>query len=141
MKKTNMARQWVLWLAPIFLAALLAGCGPRPESVLEGTWELTTDDDQGLIETLLTFNHWGRLSEITFRNDMVSITNDVILRTKSTVVGNAVSLDTSVPGCSLIFRGTLNEDQTVIAGTVTMELQISLLNITIDKGAATLTRH
>ena len=136
-----MSRRWILGLMSIFLTMILTGCAPPPEAVLEGAWKLTPDDDTGLSETLLTFDQKGKLSAITFKLDALTITYDKVLCTKTTVDGAAVTIDTTFLASSLIFNGTLNSDQTIIAGTVTMRIQISSLNISIDEGSATLTKQ
>jgi hypothetical protein len=138
-----MRRQCLLCVA-ILVLALLPGCvliNPPPEAVLAGTWRLETTGTNLLGETTLTFDSRGRLSSI----DITPAGGVQIVRASPLSETNVdddnvdVNVNLLIIG-TLSFSGTLNADNTAATGTLTTNLNLGLVSVVLDSGAATLTK-
>lgn len=130
----------------VLLALLAQGSGcqiappvPPPEAVLEGTWDLTTDDEFALTRTIFVFDQLGRISEM--RSVFLALTiTDHDVHSSTEVSGSDVTIITTT---NLIFHGTFNEDFSVATGKLSTEFTIPFTStvVSIDKGDATLTKQ
>jgi hypothetical protein len=138
---------WMKWgfLLVLPLTGLPTGCGtifgPSPETVLAGTWSLTTPSSTDLTQLLLTFNQNGALTTVVYKvGTGITITSNAPTGT-TTVAGNNVTITADFIGGALSFNGTLNAAQTVIDGTFTTTITVGTLVISIDSGRGTLTKQ
>ena len=143
-RKNSLSMGWRLLLV-VPLACLPSGCGtafsPPPEAVLSGTWTLTTPSSVPLTQLLLTFDRNGTLTTIAYKlgADITITTSSVAGTTK--VTGKDVSIATAFLGGSLEFNGTLNDADTEITGTLTTQITVGTITVTINGGPGTLTKQ
>jgi hypothetical protein len=138
-------------VANALLLVTATGCPfiipPVPESVLQGTWELTGDlVSPDVTDFLITFDRDGEITEISYvLNGITTVTidSDSLVRSSSEVNGSDVSISASWgAGSTLFFEGTLNSGQTQIVGSTGYRIVITgSITIDIPTGPATLTRQ
>ena len=125
----------------------VVGCpvapAPGPEAVLEGTWEIIPADP-GDFEGFTfeaRFDSDGNLVEIngTRPEDGATASLDIDNAT-TTVDGSAVTISIPRPTKTTVFDGTLSEDQNTITGTLTDEIELGDLEVTLPGGDLTLER-
>ena len=123
----------------------VVGCPvvPGPEAILEGTWSVTPADP-GEFEAFTyeaRFNSSGDLVEIngTRPEDGATVSLDIDNATTS-VDGSAVSISIPRPTGTRVFDGTLSDDQNTIVGSITEEIDLGNLEITLPGGDLTLER-
>ncbi len=118
---------------------------PVPESVLQGTWELTGEVvSPDVTDFLITFDKDGQISRITYKfKSITTITIDSdSLRSSSNVNGDDVSITATWGGSTFFFEGTLNSAQNQIDGTTGYRLVVSeSITVEIPTGPATLTKQ
>ncbi|MBK9121372.1 MAG: hypothetical protein IPM18_17475 [Phycisphaerales bacterium] len=125
--------------------AVVGGCPapsePPPEAVLAGEWRLSTVEETGISATYLQFNSAGRLTSVRYEFGATTVEGQ--LRVASTRVdGQSVRIGVGLfGGGSLNFEGTLSADENTITGQASYIYRILGLTITVDNGAATLTRR
>lgn len=131
------------------LAALVAfstgGCPivdptDLPEAVLQGTWKLTTDQSDDLSETFLIFDARGDLSRVEYKVGSVTFTDNSPVG-RSDVDGKNVTIDATFAGSGQVFRGTLNDDNTVIEGSAGTTIKFGSIEIDVDNGAVRLEKQ
>jgi hypothetical protein len=133
---------FVLLVVP--LASLLAGCAPAPppeEAVLEGTWAVSVQNNPDLQQLLLTFDANGKVTTVTYKlgdNAVITVPSPV---GTGTVNGKDVTITAEFRGNGLEFDGTLNDANTIITGSLTTNIVLETIVITIDNGPATLTKQ
>jgi hypothetical protein len=133
----------------VLLLVAATGCPiviPVPESVLQGTWELTGDlVSPDVSNFLITFDKEGQIAKITYdiNNATITVDSGSLLQSSSDVNGDAVSITaTWGNGSTLVFDGTLNNAQTQAEGSTGFRLVISAsITIDIPTGPATLTKQ
>ena len=140
-------KQLVLSFCAVASLGLVVGCPvvptPPAEAVLEGTWTVTPADP-GDFEGFTyeaRFDSSGDLVEIngTRPEDGATASLDIDDAT-TTVDGSSVTI--SIPrltGAS-VFNGTLSGDQNTITGTITDEIDLGDLEVTLPGGDLTLER-
>lgn len=114
---------------------------PPPEAVLEGVWQLTTDESTDVNQTFLTFDATGDLIRVVYQIGDDTTVTDNSPRGTVDVNGKAVTIDSTFAGSGQIIRGTLNEDNTVITGNQGTEVRIGDTLISVDNGTVTLTKQ
>jgi hypothetical protein len=123
------------------LVVFLSGCQFLfPASVLAGTWAFTVEAAPDLNELLITFNNFGQITNVTYQ---LAGGNEISVNSPSgtaTVSGQNVTVSTTFQGNTLAFNGTLNSDDTVAQGTITLSIVVGGVTINIDGGAATMTK-
>lgn len=140
MLRTGMHSKKCLLLLALPLLAFVAGCPLPATAVLEGTWAFTVDSTPNLNELLLTFNQNGQVTNVTYQvtgSAEISVNAPV---GQATVNGKNVSVTSTFQGNSLTFNGTLNDDNTVAQGTITLQITVGAVTVTVNGGAATMTK-
>jgi hypothetical protein len=123
------------------LTGLLGGCVPvPPEAVLAGTWSVTAEDSPDLKELVFTFDSNGNLSNVTYQVGSNASISVPAPESTTEVNGSSVTISSTFLNNSVVFEGTMNSTNTVITGTLTTQITVGGLIITIDNGAATLTK-
>ena len=126
--------------------ALIAGCPgsmpDNPAAVLEGDWTITSDDpgDAGDVMFTATWNSDGLLVQIMgVRDDGATATLDT---SDSVTVLDGSDVTITVPDLTgaRVFEGTLSADQNTMVGSVTDEINLGDLEITLPGGNLTLER-
>jgi hypothetical protein len=144
MRSTRAKSMGRILLLVLPLAGLRATCIPNQppaEAVLAGTWAVTVAAAPGLEQLLLTFDEEGQLSTVTYKvADNAVITVPSPTGTTS-VSGQDVTITGTFLGNGLEFEGILNSTNTVITGTLTTHIVVGSAVVTIDNGAATLTKQ
>lgn len=125
------------------LVGLSAGCGAflPPEAVLSGTWKLTTSSSDDLTELLLTFDQNGAMTQVTYKLGTEVTLTSPFPSSSSNVDGKDVTITATFYGNSLIFRGTLNDGDNVITGTLTTQITVGVVVVTVNNGPGTLTKQ
>ena len=135
-------------LIAVTLLVFVTGCpfGPQEppaEAVLEGTWSVVPADP-GSIENVTyeaVFDSNGQLTELTaLRDDGATARLDT--------AGSVTSLDGSAVTISLqgtstttsLFEGTLSADQNTMIGSITRDIDLGDLEITLPGGELTFAR-
>ncbi len=136
--------QRVCLLVCVLFLGISGGCEtipsvPPPKAVLEGTWDLSSDQYLGLNRNVLVFDELGRITEMRSIFLAITITERDVHRSTE-VVGRNVSITTTG---NLIFEGTFNDDFTVATGKLSTEFEIPFTSmvVSIDQGDATLTKQ
>ena len=137
----------VLSLCAVASLSLVVGCpfvpAPGPEAVLEGTWTITPADpgDFGGFMFEARFDSSGNLVEIsgTRPEDGATALLDTSNAT-TTVDGSAVSISIPQLTGTTAFDGTLSDDQNTITGTITDEIDLGDLEVTLPGGDLTFER-
>ena len=140
-----MKRQ-VMGLCVIATLGFVVGCplvpAPDPEGVLEGTWSITPTDP-GDFEGFTyeaRFDSSGVLVEITgTRPDGATASLDIENAT-TTVDGNDVTISIPRLTGTSVFSGTLSGDQNTIVGSITDEIDLGNLEVSLPGGDLTLER-
>lgn len=108
-----------------------------PEAVLQGTWRITPAD-LGEFEGLTyeaRFNSSGDLVEITGTHPEDGATpSPAIDNATTTVDGNFVTISIPRPTGTSVFDGTLSDDQNTITGSITDEIDLGDLEVTLPGG-------
>lgn len=125
----------------LFLGGCVIETTPPPESVLAGTWQLTTPTSSTLTQTYLTFDTNGNLSKIVYKIGTSATVTDNSPWGVADVNGKSVTINSQFAGNGLILNGTLNDTNTVIQGTNGTEIRVGSLTITVDNGPVTLTKQ
>ncbi len=142
-----MMKRQVLRLCAVATFGCMLGCplvpAPGPETVLEGTWRITPADP-GDFEGFTyeaRFNSSGDLVEIngTRPEDGATVSLDIDNAT-TTVDGSAVSISIPRLTRTTVFDGILSSDQNTITGTITDEIDLGDLEVTLPGGDLTLER-
>lgn len=124
-------------LLAIASLAALGGCPGDFEtpSPLQGQWLLVSTDEDVETRTLLTFNEEGRLRRVLIQTDEAEL-ETVILRASSTVIGDAVEIETNLLIGRLVFTGNFNSDFTEVIGDATIEYRFpgSVIRVDGDNG-------
>lgn len=135
--------RWILLLS--CSAVFFGGCSwffvLPPEAVLEGTWSLQVAGNPDLSKLYLTFDRYGDLQTIQYQvgdNALITVPSPV---SQTNVTGNAVSIAASFSGNTLAFTGTLDSAQDVATGSLTTLITFDGIIISINNGAATMTRQ
>ena len=137
----------VLNLCVVASLGFVVGCpvvpAPGPEAVLDGTWSITPADP-GDFEGFTyeaRFDSSGNLVEIngTRPEDGATARLDTSDST-TTVDGSAVSISIPRLTGTSVFSGTLSADQNTIAGSITAEIELGDLEVTLPGGDLTLER-
>ena len=122
----------------------VVGCPmmPGPEAVLEGTWSITPADpgDGEGFTYEAHFDSSGNLIEITGTRPDGATASLTIDNATTTVDGSAVTISIPRPTKTTVFDGTLSEDQNTITGTLTDEIELGDLEVTLPGGDLTLER-
>ena len=122
-----------------------AGClqpPPPPEAVLAGTWLMTpVPQTVPPVENWrLTFDSDGNLTNITFT--IVGVTTTWTNPSGATSVdGDSVYISSTDQGSGLTFTGTLNSDKNVIDGSLTSNIVVGGVTISLSQGPATMTKQ
>ena len=141
-----MKRQ-IMGLCAVATFVCMLGCpivpAPGPEAVLEGTWTITPADP-GEFEGFTyeaRFDSSGKLVEIngTRPEDGATASLDIDNATTS-VDGSAVSISIPRLTGTTVFDGILSSDQNTITGTITNEIDLGDLEVTLPAGDLTLER-
>ncbi len=137
-----MMRRVANCLVPTLLV-LVVGCpqvAPPAEAVFEGRWSITPDDP-GEFEN---FTYVGRFDSDGQLVELEATRDDGATATLNTT-GSVTSLDgsdvtISVPGSgpgTRVFEGTLSEDQNTMTGSLTEEIDLGDLEVTVPGGDLT----
>lgn len=135
----------IVALLGMFAALLPAGCGwlaPPPDTaVLAGTWSVTAESTPNLNQLLLTFDENGNLDTIQYKvGDNVLVTVPSPLATTD-VDGDDVTITAQFNESGLVFNGVLDPAGNVITGNLTTQIKSGDIIITVNNGAATMTRQ
>jgi hypothetical protein len=121
------------------------GLMPRPESVLEGTWELIPGDgfDEPLTNCLLTFDSRGEITAVSYEFEGQSTVMWRDPPASVSVDGDQVHISATQSGNGLNFYGTLNSttEPTSADGTLSANLVIGNFSTSVSQGTATLVRE
>ena len=130
------------------LLVLVTGCPvgmpePPAEAVLEGTWSVVPADP-GSIENVTyeaVFDSNGQLTELSaVRDDGATATLDTEGSVTS-LVGSDVTISVQKTGVETsVFEGTLSADQNTMTGSITQEIDLGDLQITLPGGELTFSR-
>lgn len=134
-----------LLIATSVVLAGAVGCWPTPSSVLEGTWRLVLDEasNSPVTEYYLTFDADGKLTEVSYTvADNATVTWDDPPASVS-VNGDVVTIAATQGGNGLVFEGTLDSAQepTSAEGTLTLNIVLGGVTVSLDRGQASLTRE
>ena len=136
----------VLSLCVVASLGLGVGCplvpAPGPEAVLEGTWSITPADP-GEFEGFTyeaRFNSNGDLVEINGTRPDGATASLGINNATTTVDGSAVSISIPRLTGTRVFDGTLSDDQNTITGSITDEIDLGDLEVSLPGGELTLER-
>ncbi len=137
----------VLNLGVVVSLALVVGCpavpAPSPETVPEGSWTITPADP-GEFEGFTyeaRFDSNGSLVEINGTRPEDGATVSLAIDNATTSVdGSAVSISIPRLTGTSVFDGTLSADQNTITGTITDEIELGDLEVTLPGGDLTLER-
>ena len=137
-----MKRQ-VMGLCAVASLAFVVGCPvvtPPPEAVLEGRWSITPADPGEFEEFTYegTFDGDGQLVELeATRDDGATATLDTT-GSVTTLDGSDVTISVSVGvATTRVFEGTLSEDQNTMTGSLTDEIDLGDLEVTVPGGELT----
>ncbi len=119
----------------------LPGCNflAPPEAVLAGTWLVEVEEYPDLETLLITFDETGTVTEVEYKlgdNATITVTDPVGV---ATVDGQDVIVSVTFNANGLTFNGTLNDDDTEMTGSLTTQISVGSLVVTINNGPATLT--
>ena len=136
----------VLTLLVVASLGFVVGCpvvpAPGPEAVLEGTWSITPADP-GEFEGFTyeaRFNSSGDLVEINGTRPDGATASLGIDNATTTVDGSAVSISIPRLTGTRVFDGTLSDDQNTITGSMTEDINLGDLEVTLPGGDLTLER-
>ncbi len=139
-------KRGVLTLFVVTSLGFVVGCplvpAPGPEAVLEGTWSITPADP-GDFEGFTyeaRFNSSGDLVEINGTRPDGATASLAINNATTTVDGSAVSISIPRLTGTRVFEGTLSDDQNTITGSITDEIDLGDLEVTLPGGDLTLER-
>jgi hypothetical protein len=142
--KSNEIRLPLLIAASVLLAGVFGcpGLMPGPESVLEGTWELNQSADPAVTDWLLTFDSRGDLTEVSYEVAGVRKTWTDPPATVS-VDGDQVRIAATQSGNGLNFYGVLDSvtDPTIATGSLSANMVVGNLTISVPQGEATLVKQ
>lgn len=139
-------KQRVLSVCAVASLGFVVGCPivptPPAEAVFEGTWTVTPaepGDFEGFAYEA-RFDSSGKLVEITgTRPDGATASLDVDDAT-TTLDGSSVTVSIPRPTRTTVFNGTLSDDQNTITGTISDEIELGDLEVTLPGGDLTLER-
>ncbi|UCE58437.1 MAG: hypothetical protein JSU63_13455 [Phycisphaerales bacterium] len=131
-------------LSIIVLSLSLTGCAifTPVETVLAGSWTITPSDpgDFADWDYEATFNASGRLTELSAAGpDEASVALDVENAT-SEVNGSDVTITIPTAAGTRVFEGTLSADQNTLTGTMSLEIDLEDLEVSLPGGELTLER-
>ncbi len=141
MKHTKSQTVGVVMLWATLLASVVGGCGPAPTppgAVLAGTWSVTAEGNPDLKQLLFTFDSNGQLSNVTYQVGSNATISASYPAATTDVNGTNVTISSTFLNNTLSFTGTLNSANTVITGTLTTQITVGGIVITVNNGAATL---
>lgn len=127
----------VLLLAQAACQVPVPSLFPAPPQVLTGTWKIESPDANPDQQQFYVFDAADRLIEIRTVIGSVTLSQRDVHR-EVTIDGSRVRIITTL---SDIFDGTLNDERTVISGSMATEITVGSITATITNGAATLTRQ
>ena len=137
-----MIRRVANCLVPTLLV-FLVGCPaatPPPEAVLEGRWSITPADP-GEFENFTyegTFDTDGQLVELEATRDDGATATLNTTGSVTTLDGSDVTISVPGPGPGTrVFEGTLSEDQNTMTGSLTEEINLGDLEVTVPGGDLT----
>ncbi len=135
-----------LSLVATLLLVFAVGCplvpAPGPEAVLEGTWTVTPADP-GEFEGFMyeaRFDSNGNLVEISGTRPDGATASLVVENATTTVDGNDVTVSIARLTGATVFSGTLSGDQNTIVGSITDEIDLGNLEVSLPGGDLTLER-
>ena len=143
----NLNNKWTMGIALFVpVAALVNGCASPskpPEAVLAGTWSLVPANatTPALSELLLTFDSNGNLTQTQYQVGSNAVVTTPIIGGDTTVNGSDVTISVGFLGNTLSFAGTLNSTNDLATGNLTTVITVGLSTVTIDNGAATMTKQ
>lgn len=141
MSEAGVRSKMCVLLLALPLLVFLAGCPSLlPTAVLAGTWAFTVEGAPNLNELLLTFNDTGQVTKVTYQlagGSEISVNAPV---GTATVSGKNVTVETTFEGNTLSFNGTLNADDTLVQGMITLHIVVGGVTITVNGGPATMTK-
>ena len=145
MFKTTAPRKVIgMTLAATSLFAGLGGCifdfGSPPEAVLAGRWELTTPASTDFDQVFITFDDRGQPSRVEYRIGGINAVAPFVSG-ESNVNSSAVNVRFTFNGNALVFSGTLDASQNVIAGVLDLYATLGDVLVSINQNEATLTRQ
>lgn len=111
-----------------------------PEAVLAGTWEFKPENSTNLSKLMLTFDETGELTKVSYQIGAITI-DSTALTGGATVDGDNVTIAVAFGANHFFFNGTLDASRTTVVGTASTRITLALVTITIDNGAATLTKQ
>ena len=136
----------VLNLCVVASLGFVVGCpfvlAPGPEAVLEGTWTITPADP-GDFEGFTyeaRFNSSGDLVEINGTRPDGATASLVIENATTTLDGNDVTISIPRLTGTSVYSGTLSGDQNTIVGSITDEIDLGNLEVSLPAGELTLER-
>lgn len=125
------------------LLVFVVGCpqvAPPAEAVLEGQWSITPDD-RGEFENFMyegTFDSDGQLVELVATRDDGATATLNTTGSVTTLDGSDVTISVPGPGAGTrVFEGTLSEDQDTMTGSLTEEIDLGDLEVTVPGGDLT----
>ena len=137
-------RRFVCSVAVVALSLSVAGCGifTPAESILAGVWTITPADpgDFGEWDYEATFNSSGRLVELSAENAEGATAELEIDNATSQVSGSNVTVTIPAAAGTRVFEGTLSADQNTITGSLTQEIDLEDLEVSVPGGELTLER-
>ncbi len=129
------------------MCVLIAGCPffpsePPPEAVLEGTWSITPAEPGDCVDCTYEalFDSNGDLSHLrATRPDgaTATLTTD---DASTQLDGNDVVITVPGPAGARVFEGVLSEDENTMTGSITQEIDLGDLEITLPGGELTFDR-
>jgi hypothetical protein len=139
MKRNGQKIGRVLGVAGL-LAVFCGGCGIilYPQRLLEGNWYLETLEAGNLPTTAFTISPEGRLTSVDFTIDGVKV-SPAILDSSVKLQGKTASISAIFNSGSLTFTGTLDsldKDEMMAIGTVSAEVQIGSLHLSLKNAPA-----
>lgn len=144
MNRMRLPRSKYLAMLVVPLAiVMLTGCPfiITTGAVLAGTWAVQAENAPDLNQLLLTFDANGNLTSITYQIGENAAVSATPVATTS-VSGSLVSITAVFPiNNSVNFSGTLNAENTVITGTLSTNITVGGLTVTLSNGPATLTKQ
>lgn len=146
MSRMNAGRAGRVMLLVVSVAGLLGGCSilfppTSPEAVLAGTWAVTVQNAPDLKQLLITFNSTGNVTSVSYKlgdNATITVPSPVGV---AEVNGTSVTISATFNNNGLTFNGTLNSTNTVITGSLTTQIVVGSVVVTVDNGPATLTKQ
>ena len=126
------------------MSLLVAGCPfTPPEAVLSGTWSATPEDpgDFEGWDFAATFDSNGQLVGLSAESPDGATADLEIVNATTEVSGSEVTITIPRPTGTRVFDGTLSADQNTITGSLTQEIDLGELEVSLPGGGLTLERQ